>query len=72
MRTGSAIRQASQEGYLLRRSVGETRIRQKFLGSDWTVRGSIDAQNKEGKNADEQVGKNPHCVYCSTLKTIRR
>ena len=40
MRTGSAIRQASQEGYLLRRSVGETRIRQKFWRSDWTVRGS--------------------------------
>ena len=40
MRTGSAIRQASQEGYLLRRSVGETRIRQKFSRSDWTVRGS--------------------------------
>ena len=40
MRTGSAIRQASQEGYLLRRSVGETRIRQKFFRSDWTVRGS--------------------------------
>ena len=39
MRTGSAIRQASQEGYLLRRSVGETRIRQKFWRSDWTVRG---------------------------------
>ena len=39
MRTGSAIRQASPEGYLLRRSVGETRIRQKFSRSDCTVRG---------------------------------
>ena len=42
MRTGSAIPQASQEGYLLRRSVGETRIRQKFTRPDWTVRGSTD------------------------------